>query len=163
MEWIRDKFGGPFRALAACMVVLALCGALVSVDVQSAVAQDTSGEVSTAEGTGDPISGLGGIFGEIFQTDTELLFAMIAPGFIVYALGVVIQPSWSSKLKQAVTYAVCFAVAVAFLYIKGGTVWSWDGAPRYFVVLAVIARGYYQMYKGPVVDVENSSALNKGP
>lgn len=155
MHTVKQKFAAVVMLFAA----LALGGSMLALDLHGAMAQ-SSGEQSIAD-NGDTIGGVAGIFDEIFQTDTELLFALIAPGFIVYALGVVIQPAWSSKLKQAVTYAVCFAVAVAFLYFKGGTVWSWDGAPRYFIVIAVIARGYYQMYKGPVTDVEESTGLRK--
>lgn len=119
----------------------------------AALAQEPEAAATTTDG-GLSVSG---IFGEIFQSDTELLFAMMVPGLIVYALGVIIQPGWSSKVKQAVTYAVCFVVAAAFIFFKGDTaVLSWDGAPRLFIVIAAIARGYYQMYKGPITDVENS-------
>lgn len=145
-----------FRGWATVVVALIMYAVLTPIvalaqEVEEAAATTTEGGLS-----------LSGVFGEIFQSDTELLFAMMAPGFIVYALGVVIQDHWSSKLKQAVTYAVCFVVAAAFIFFKGeAPVLSWDGAPRLFVVIAAIARGYYQMYKGPITDIEASTSRKK--
>jgi hypothetical protein len=131
--------------LLGAMLLVAVFGALAFAG--TALAQDPN-----LAGDDPP----GGIFSTIFQSDNELLFTLIAPGFLVYILGVLLQPQWSPKLKQAITYAVCAAAALGFLVLTNSAALSWDGLPRLFVLVAAMARLYFQMYLSPIRDVEQS-------
>lgn len=118
----------------------------------AALAQDDPGGPETP----------GPIVSDIFASSNEVLFALLAPAAIPWVLGVVIQSYWSPKLKQAVTFVVCWVVAAAYLLVAGETVLAWDGLPRLGLIVSVVAYGYFRVWYKPIEDVEQTTTRAKG-
>ncbi len=148
MTRLRSAIALMFRMAPA--FALAVFGLLVFAG--GALAQDGVGGSETP----------GPIISDIFASSNEVLFALLAPAAIPWLLSVVIQEYWSSKLKQAVTFVVCWIVAAAYLLVAGETLIAWDGLPRLGLIVSVIAYGYFRIWYKPIKDVEVTTTRAKG-
>jgi hypothetical protein len=90
----------------------------------------------------------------IIASSDEALFLLIAPAALVWLLGLLMQTTWSALTKQLVAYAAYAVTAAAWLFYRDQTLFSWDGLPRLFLLVAVVGTLIYRLWATPVKEAE---------
>ena len=127
--------------------LMALISALVPF---SAMAQETVGE---------DVPPSTPILGDIFTSNNEILFTLLAAAAIPWVVALINQQSWGTLVKQVVAFVTCAIAAAGYLVYKDQSVISWDGLPRLFVLVAAVAYGFYRMYFKPVHALQNTTTV----
>jgi hypothetical protein len=118
----------------------------------AALAQDTVGE---------DVPPSTPILGDIFTSNSEILFTLLAAAAIPWVVALINQQVWSSLVKQVVAFVTCAVAATGYLVYKDQTVLAFDGLPRLFVLVAAIAYGFYRMYFKPVNQLQSDTTVLK--
>ena len=134
-------------------VVGVLAMMIAFMPMATALAQDTVGEDAPPSGP---------ILGDIFTSNNEILFTLLAAAAIPWVVALINQQVWSSLVKQAVAFVTCAVAAAGYLVYKDETVISWDGLPRLFILVAALAYGFYRMYFKPVNQLQSDTTVLKG-
>ena len=110
---------------------------------------------------GDNVAPSTPILGDIFTSNNEILFTLLAAAAIPWVVALINQQVWSSLVKQVVAFVTCAVAAAGYLVYKDQTVISWDGLPRLFVLVAAVAYGFYRMYFKPVNQLQSDTTVVK--
>jgi hypothetical protein len=86
----------------------------------AALAQDTVGE---------DVPPSTPILGDIFTSNSEILFTLLAAAAIPWVVALINQQVWSSLVKQVVAFVTCAVAATGYLVYKDQTVLAFDGLP----------------------------------
>lgn len=131
--------------------VFALLAAIMALMPMLALAQDEVGENVPPSSP---------ILEDIFTSNSEILFTLLAAAAIPWVVALIVQQQWNPVFKQAAAFLVCAVAAAGYLVYKDETILSWDGLPRLFVLVAAVAYGFYRMYFRPVHEVEAKTTFS---
>ena len=106
------------------------------------------------------------IMAGIFASTSEALFVLLAGAAIPWAVAMIIlfvgrmsNQTWGPLIRQVAVFLVCLVAAAIYLFVADDqTILAWDGLPRLFIILAMIAYGFFRVYRKPIDAIEDRPA-----